>query len=200
MRILIAEDDFTSRIMLTALLKKWGFDPVITEDGKEAWDAMQQPDAPKLVILDWNMPAPDGIEICRRIRQIQISEPPYIIILTAKGEKSDIVTGLRAGANDYVAKPYDNEELLARLEVGRRMVELQSTLADRMRDLQAALENIKTLKGIVPICASCKKIRDDKGYWNQLESYIHSHTDAEFSHGICPDCMKKLYPDMFEDV
>ena len=181
------------------MLKKWGFDPVVTEDGKAAWEAMQQPDAPKLIILDWNMPELDGLEVCRRIRQREVTEPPYIIILTSKGEKADIVTGLGVGANDYVAKPYDHEELLARIEVGRRMVELQAALADRMRELQTALEKIKTLSGLIPICCNCKGIRDDKGYWNCIEKYILEHTDAELTHGICPDCMKKLYPDVIED-
>ena len=126
MRILIAEDDFTSRSILTAILKKWGYDPVVTEDGEAAWDALQQPDAPRLVLLDWNMPGMDGLEVCRRLREHETPNPPYVILLTGRGEKGDIVQGLEAGANDYVAKPYDNEELQARIRVGQRMLELQA--------------------------------------------------------------------------
>jgi len=130
MRILIAEDDFTSRSILTAVLKKWGFDPVVAEDGGAAWDVLQRPDAPRLILLDWNMPGMDGLEICRRLREIGSSNPPYVILLTARGEKGDIVKGLEAGSNDYVAKPYDNEELQARIRVGQRMLELQSHLLE----------------------------------------------------------------------
>jgi diguanylate cyclase (GGDEF)-like protein len=129
-KILIAEDDFTSRSILTAVLQKWGFDPVVTEDGGAAWDVLQRPDAPRLILLDWNMPGMDGLEICRRLKEIGSNNPPYVILLTARGEKGDIVQGLEAGASDYVAKPYDNEELQARIRVGQRMLELQSYLLE----------------------------------------------------------------------
>jgi DNA-binding response OmpR family regulator len=105
MKILIAEDDLTSRLILTAILKKWGFDPVAAEDGSAAWDILQKPDAPRLILLDWNMPGLDGLEICRRLRENESRNPPYVILLTARGEKGDIVQGLEAGANDYVSKP-----------------------------------------------------------------------------------------------
>ncbi len=193
MNILIAEDDYTSRVMLLAVLKKWKYNPVATENGAEAWNVMQRADAPKLVLLDWNMPEMDGLEVTRRVRGMSAAEPPYIVILTARGEKSNIVQGLEAGANDYVAKPYDHDELRARLGVGRRMVELQSVLALRMRELQKAQDDIKTLRGIIPICANCKNIRDDKGCWSQVEVYVRDHSEAEFSHGLCPVCVKKLY-------
>jgi diguanylate cyclase (GGDEF)-like protein len=130
MKILIAEDDLTSRSILTAILKKWGFDPVVTEDGGKAWEVLQQPDAPRLILLDWNMPAMDGVEICRRLREIVSSNPPYVILLTARDEKGDIVQGLEAGANDYVAKPYDSRELQARIGVGQRMLEMQANLLE----------------------------------------------------------------------
>jgi diguanylate cyclase (GGDEF)-like protein len=130
MKLLIADDDFTSRSILTAMLKKWGFDPVAAEDGSTAWDLLQKPDAPALILLDWNMPGMDGLEICRRLMENKSPNPPYVILLTARGKKSDIVAGLEAGANDYVAKPYDNEELLARIRVGQRMLEMQSNLME----------------------------------------------------------------------
>jgi two-component system cell cycle response regulator len=130
MKILIADDDFTSRSILAAILKKCGFDPVVAEDGGAAWDFIQRPDAPRLMLLDWNMPGMDGLEICRRLRDRHVPDPPYVILLTARGEKGDIVQGLEAGANDYVAKPYDNAELQARIRVGRRMLEMQSNLLE----------------------------------------------------------------------
>lgn len=128
MRILISEDDFTSRAMLTAVLRKWSYDPVTTENGAQAWEALQQAGAPKLILLDWNMPELDGVEVVRRVRTLVTSEPPYIIMLTSNGTKASVVAGLEAGANDYVVKPYDTDELLARIRVGQRMVELQANL------------------------------------------------------------------------
>ena len=130
MKILVAEDDVTSRTILTAILQKWDFAPVVVADGDKAWQIMQQPDAPTLALLDWDMPGIDGLEVCRRIRTRESSNPPHIIILTAKGEKADIVKGLDAGANDYITKPYDTNELRARVSVGRRMMELQAELIE----------------------------------------------------------------------
>jgi len=126
--MLIAEDDFTSRMILEKILTKWGYHVVVTSDGSAAWEVMQGPDAPDLVVLDWHMPGMTGLEVCRRIRKMDSPIKPYIIILTAKEEKTDIVTGLEAGANDYISKPYNNEELKARIRVGQKMVELQSGL------------------------------------------------------------------------
>jgi two-component system cell cycle response regulator len=128
MKVLVAEDDCTSRSMLAAMVARWGYDPLITEDGGAAWSALQQPDPPRLVLLDWNMPVLDGLDVCRRLRALASTDPPYVILLTGRAEKGDIVNGLEAGANDYVAKPYDNEELQARIQVGRRMLELQAHL------------------------------------------------------------------------
>ena len=194
MRILIAEDDLTSRTVLVGVLKKCGHDAVAAPDGAEAWEVMQHSDAPKLAILDWLMPGMDGIEVVRRVRATPTPQPPYIIMLTAKDGKTDVIAGLDAGANDYLAKPFDAGELRARVEVGRRMVELQAQLAESVSELQTALEHVKTLRGIVPICAHCKKIRDDQGYWSQVEVYVRDHSEAEFSHGICPECIKRFYP------
>jgi len=137
MRILIVEDDLTSRRILTAILKKWGYDPVVTEDGAAAWEVLQRPDAPDLILLDRKMAGMDGLEICRRLRENDASRSAYVILLTGLGEKSDIVQGLEAGANDYIAKPYDNEELRARINVGQRLLEAQASL----RQARDALEH-----------------------------------------------------------
>lgn len=140
MKILLAEDDLTSRSMLAAILKKWGYEPVVSEDGNAAWEALQKPDAPRLLLLDWNMPGLDGLEVCRRLRKKETSDPSYVILLTGRDAKSDIVEGLEAGANDYIAKPYDNAELQARIRVGQRMLELQA----RLLETQAALAHQAT--------------------------------------------------------
>lgn len=126
MRILIAEDDNTSRTILAGVLKKNGHEAVETADGEQAWQAMQKPDAPGLAILDWMMPKMDGPEVVRRIRAMAADQPPYIIMLTSKSDKADIIAGLDAGADDYLSKPFDPGELRARIEVGRRMLELQA--------------------------------------------------------------------------
>jgi phosphoserine phosphatase RsbU/P len=199
MRILIAEDSFTYRTMLAGVLKKSGHKVVETVNGAEAWEVLQQPGAPALVILDWMMPKMDGLEVVRRVRTLQSDRPPYIIMLTAKGEKADIITGLEAGANDYLAKPFDPGELRVRVEAGQRMVEMQETLTAKVKELHQALDHVKTLRGIVPICTYCKKIRDDQGYWDQVEVYVRDHTEAKFSHGICPECAKNRYPEFVQD-
>jgi CheY-like chemotaxis protein len=193
MRILIADDDPVSRLMLSALLKKVGYEIEEAVNGTEAWKAMQRPDAPKLAIIDWVMPEMDGLEVIRRIRAQPTGHLPFIILLTACVKMSDILAGFSAGANDYLTKPYHAEELQARLEVGRRMIDLQDRLTTKITELGQALEQIKLLSGIIPICSGCKKIRDDAGYWQQVEMYISKHSEAKFTHGICPECEKKLY-------
>ena len=126
MRILIAEDDPVSRRVLETTLGKWGHEVIVTCDGAEAWDALRREEAPKLAILDWMMPGMDGPEVCRQVRQLKSRTPVYLILLTAKGRKEDIVAGLEAGANDYLTKPFDRDELRARVEVGSQVVGLQT--------------------------------------------------------------------------
>jgi DNA-binding response OmpR family regulator len=125
MKILIAEDDLTSRAVLSGVLKMHGYEVIETSNGREAWLALQQPEAPRLVLLDWMMPEMDGPEVLRQVRALQTDRPPYIIMLTAKCEKPHVIAGLDAGANDYLVKPFDAGELLARVEVGQRVVEMQ---------------------------------------------------------------------------
>ena len=130
MRILIADDDPTSRVILKELITKHGHDVVTAVNGTEAWQAMQQPEAPRMLILDWMMPEMDGMEVCRRIREQDTDLPPHIIMLTARGGKADIIAGLNAGADDYLAKPFDSGELSARINVGCRLIEMQNKLLE----------------------------------------------------------------------
>lgn len=194
MKILVAEDDATSRAILASVLHKHGYEVTEAVNGKVALQLMQSASPPHLVILDWVMPEMDGMEVLKRIRAVPTDNPPYVIMLTHKESKSDIVEGLDNGANDYLIKPFDLGELRARVAVGQRMLELQDAVAAKITELQEALEHIRTLRGIVPICANCKKIRDDEGYWHRVEAYVSEHTEAQFSHGICPECAKALYP------
>jgi phosphoserine phosphatase RsbU/P len=187
-RVVIAEDDAVSRSILETLLRKWGYEVTTTLDGEAAWAALQEPDAPSLAILDIMMPGLDGLELCRRLRRKVSAIPPYIILLTANHGVSEIVKGIEAGADDYLTKPYDRDELRVRVQVGARIVELQTKLAERVGQLEAALSHVKQLQGILPICSYCKKIRNDLNYWQNVDSYVADHSQAEFSHGICPSC------------
>ena len=192
MKILIAEDDPVTNEMLVLLLKQWGYQVLTTHNGTEAWQAFQAAEAPALAILDWQMPGLDGVEVCRRIRLRPDLKHVYLLILTSMSRPDEIVAGLEAGANDYIIKPFKAPELRARLSVGARMVELQLELAEQVSELEKALSEVKQLRGILPICSYCKKIRDDRNYWEQVEDYFARHTDARFSHSFCPDCYEKI--------
>ena len=196
MRILIAEDDLTSRTMLSVVLKKTGHETVETTNGLEALEALEKSDAPEIAILDWMMPIMDGVEVIRRIRAKADGPQPHIIMLTTKSDKADIVAALEAGADDYLVKPFHPAELRARVEVGRRLTEMRSQMTEKIRDLRLALEDIRNLQSILPICMHCKQIRNDKGYWENVEAYISRHSGTLFSHGICPACAKTYYPDI----
>jgi phosphoserine phosphatase RsbU/P len=191
-KILIAEDDRVSRRLLETSLLKVGHQIVLTENGEQAWQALQQDSSIPLAILDWNMPGLTGPEICERARRTKTDQPLYLILLTSRDSRDDIVSGLQAGANDYVTKPFDFAELGARVQVGERVVQLQKAVAARVKELEEALANVKMLQGLLPICLYCKKIRDDRNYWQQLDKYVAAHTDTQFSHGICPDCYEKV--------
>lgn len=196
--ILVADDDPISLRLLEKALSKWGHEVTVARDGTEAWQALTKPESPPIAILDWMMPGMDGLTICRRIRTMPATPPRYLILLTARNDYVDIVAGLDAGANDYVTKPFHHAELRARVRVGIRVQELQCSLADRVHDLEMALKQVKQLRGLLPICMYCKKIRKDEGYWQQVEAYIGEHSEAEFSHGICPDCYEKLLRSQLE--
>ena len=192
MRVLIAEDDAVSRCLLEATLTKWGYEVIVTTDGLQALEALSRPDAPSLAILDWMMPGLDGSQVCLKARALAGERLLYMILLTAKGRKEDIVEGLTAGADDYVIKPFDRPELKARINAGERILRLQAELAARVKELEFALANVKLLQGLLPICCYCKKIRDDKNYWQQVDTYVADHSEAQFTHGICPDCRDNI--------
>jgi DNA-binding response OmpR family regulator len=198
-RILIAEDDPVSQQLLAAFLRKWEHEPVPCSTGPEAWEALRRPDAPRMAILDWMMPDLEGPQIVRLLREREAAtrEPTYVILLTALDGPSDIVEGFDAGADDYVTKPFHKDELRARVRVGARMLELRHRLAERVRELERALAQNRALRGLLPICSYCKKIRDDRNYWTEVESYLSQVSDAEFSHGVCPGCYDRhLRPEM----
>jgi DNA-binding response OmpR family regulator len=187
-RVLVADDDPVSRHILDATLRKWDYEVITAIDGLEAWEELRRPDGATIALLDWSMPNLDGVEVCRLVRDLQPAGPRYLILLTARSHREDLLEGLGAGADEYVTKPYDPRELRARVQTAQRIVNLQRTLSDRVRELEQALQQVKQLNGLLPICSYCKRIRDDRNYWQQVEAYLAAHTAARFSHGICPDC------------
>jgi DNA-binding response OmpR family regulator len=188
MRVLIADDEATSRHLIQATLGGWGFEVLVAVDGCEALRVLQGPRGPEIAMLDWMMPGIDGLDVCRRMRATMPNAATYIILVTARGGLENVVRGLEAGADDYITKPFDPRELRARLHVGVRIVQLQRALLERFRELEDALKRVKQLQGLLPICSYCKKIRNDRNYWEQVDAYITSHSEARFSHGVCPDC------------
>jgi phosphoserine phosphatase RsbU/P len=191
-RILIAEDEPVSRRLLEQTLVRWGYEPIVCSNGDAAWSALRTPDAPRVAVLDWMMPGMDGTEVCRAVRQADLTLQPYLILLTSRSKPEDIILGLQAGADDYLTKPVDRGELEARLQVASRVVSLQDRLTERVRELEEALGSVRQLQGLLPICAYCKRIRDDQNYWKQVETYLADHSDVQFSHGICPSCLERV--------
>ena len=159
---------------------------------------------PDLIITDWEMPVMTGIEAIRRLKEIDSTKDiPAIVASGVMTSSDNLRTALEAGAVDFIRKPIDKIELIARVrsilllaDSYREIRQQRDELTKKNQELTEAIEKVKTLSGLLPICASCKKIRDDEGYWNDVEVYVVNHSDARFSHGICPDCMKKLYPDV----
>jgi len=198
--VLVAEDEPVSRRLLEKSLLQWGYRPIVCPDGLEALGLLRADDAPRIAVLDWVMPGMDGVDICRAIRDSNTPKQPYLILLTARVRPEDIVQGLRAGADDYITKPVDREEFEARLQVASRIVGLQQRLSDRVNELEQALTRVRRLQGLLPICAYCKRIRDDQNYWSQVETYLAEHTDVQFSHGICPSCLERVIESETQDT
>lgn len=199
MEVLIADDGLTIRRLLETYLTNWGYDVVSVSDGNEAWKELQNPDAPRLVILDWLMPGMDGVDVCRKARELPHGNLFYIIIFTSLEDKKDLVTALDAGADDFIIKSFDKDELKARVKVGERVARLKSELDSRVKSLEESMAHVKLLQGILPICMHCHQIRDDKEVWQRLDKYIAEHTDVMLSHGLCPDCYEKHYPDFYKN-
>lgn len=196
MEILLADDDRVLRVMLRKQLAGWGYEPLEAADGDAAWNLLSAPRPPRLALLDWEMPGREGVEICREYRELSEKENrplTFLIILTARRGQQDVIAGLDSGAHDFIKKPVDIGELRSRLAVGRRLVEAE----DRLRQ---AMEQIQQLQGLLPICSGCKKIRDDTGYWTQIETYISRYSTAEFSHSFCPECLQRLYPEVYKKI
>jgi PleD family two-component response regulator len=192
-RILIVDDERYNIKVLTDFLRE-DHKIMAAKDGEHALKAAQGPNPPDLILLDIMMPGIDGYTVCKRLKENDKTQNIPVIFVTAVSEIMDAARAFELGAVDYVAKPFNPMTIKARVKTH---IQLSRTL----RDLKEALVQVKTLRGMLPICSHCKNIRDDKGYWRRIESYVQKHTEAEFSHGICPDCAKKYYPnyDLYDD-
>lgn len=176
--VLVVDDNPQNLQVLGPMLEKKGYDVAFATSGEQALEFVAG-ETPDLVLLDIMMPGMDGYEVCQRLKEIKSTASIPVIFLTAKSDTDDVVRGFEAGGVDYVTKPFNSAELLARVKTHL--------------ELKNAREEIKTLRGILPICAHCKKVRNDSGFWEQVEVYIGNHSEAEFTHGLCPDCEKELY-------
>jgi sigma-B regulation protein RsbU (phosphoserine phosphatase) len=192
MIVLVADDLDINRKLLRTLLAAEGYAVIEASNGIDAFNILQTATGPMVGLIDWEMPEMEGIEVCRQARALKGSPPIYLILLTVRDSKQDIVAGLQGGANDYITKPFDKTELLARVSIGRQMVQLQQTLTEHVSELKEALISVKQLGGLLPICSYCKKIRDDQNYWQQVEAYVGKHSEAKFSHSICPQCYEEI--------
>src|SRR5881398_3657601 len=181
--VLVVDDDAVSSAQLCALAKAAGYTPTAAANGREAWDMLQLSRF-QLVISDWYMPEMDGVELCRRVRARRDKPYVYFIMVTARGGKQQYLAGMDAGADDFITKPVDPDELRARLTVAERILGLRTEL--------------QQLEGLLPICSYCKRIRNDHDQWKTLEDYIEQHFATQFSHSICPDCYTKYVEPQLE--
>ena len=192
--ILVVDDEPTIRFVTVRLLQKAGYEVVETDSGESCLDMVREI-RPDLVVLDIVLSGINGYEVCRRIKEDKDLQGVYVLLLSGQRTESDDQSeGLEIGADGYVARPVSNREFLARIQAMVRIIRAERERDRLIGELQKALDSIKTLRGLLPICCYCKKIRDDRGYWSQLEVYIQSHSEADFSHGICPECVEKFHP------
>ncbi|MCP4688797.1 MAG: response regulator [Desulfobacterales bacterium] len=171
--ILVVDDNLQNLQYIGNILGKSGYEPTMIRSGLQALTFLEKK-RPDLILLDIMMPEMDGLEVCKRLKMDMALKDIPVIFITARTDTEDIVKGFDAGAVDYITKPFNSAELLARVKTHIEM---------------------KILRGMIPICSNCKKIRDDKGFWKQLEVFIQAYSHVTFSHGICPDCMEALYGD-----
>jgi DNA-binding response OmpR family regulator len=173
-KILAVEDDAVARAVLRQALRRLGHDVVEAPDGEAAW-ALLQNEPVRVIVSDWMMPHSDGLDLCRRIRHRAGAEYIYFILLTSRDATEENQTAAAdAGVDDFLTKPLDLPELWTRLRVAERILRYTT--------------QVRQLEEMLPICSYCKKIRDDRNYWQQLEGYISERTGSDFSHSVCPDC------------
>ena len=187
-KILIAEDEFTTRLMVQVCLENWGYSIDSVEDGKTAWDIMTKKNPPQIAVLDWEMPGLSGTELCRQIKRMDRRSPIYVILLTARDSENDISQGFAAGADDYITKPFNDDELRARIRVAERIVTIQSSLSSSLKELQEALNMLETFDETIAVCKKCQKLEDFDGAWRKPVELLDYPVDPRFLEGRCPEC------------
>jgi DNA-binding response OmpR family regulator len=187
-QILVADDDTVSRTVLVRTLEHWGHEVDAVGDGLEACRRLLAPGAAPLAILDWNMPGLEGPDVCRQLRASSIRVQPHLVILTARHTSEDLATALQAGADDFLSKPFDRVELMARLHAGMRIVNLHRALTDRIHELEESKRREDQLRSLMPICSYCKKIEGDRDAWEPIDQYLAEH-GYRFTHAVCPTCL-----------
>ncbi len=196
--LLFVEDERVTRSTIAAMLERQIRTVYQAGDGRAGLEAFKA-HRPEVVITDIRMPVMSGLDMAREIKAF--SPRTHIIVTTAYNDTEFFLDAIDIGIDQYVLKPVDRDRLFAAIGRCQEILSLERTIKFKdaeqkrlIKELKSALARIKTLQGLIPICASCKKVRDDKGYWNQIEAYISEHSGAEFSHGICPECARKIYP------
>lgn len=197
--IMIVDDIIQNVKLLMEVLSREGFQVRTANRGELALRSIRAK-KPELVLLDIMMDGMDGYEVCRQLKADSKTAQIPIIFISAFGEETQKVKGFEAGGVDYVTKPFSPEEVLSRVKTHIALRRAQEELETRATELEKALTQVKKLSGLLPICCSCKKIRDDSGYWQQIEDYISNHAEVDFSHGICPNCLRDLYPEYADNV
>jgi phosphoserine phosphatase RsbU/P len=182
--ILIVDDQPGNLKVLLSFFKKHDFHIRVADSGDRALKALRNEKKPDLILLDVMMPGLDGFETCKRIKEDEELSGIPVVFMTALDSVENKIAGFEAGGVDYITKPFQQVEVLARINT-------HLALRKKEMELQQALDEVRQLKGILPICCGCKQIRDDKGYWQQVEQYISAHSDLRFSHGYCPACYEK---------
>jgi phosphoserine phosphatase RsbU/P len=201
MSIPIVDDTPETLKMLQVILESAGYEQILLAgSAQEAFQHLGMGDRSEdaadveLVFMDVVMPEMDGVEACRRIKAADRFRDLPVIMVTAKTEAGFLDAAFAAGAHDYITKPVNRLELLTRMRSALRLKREIERRKAREKELEQALGEIKVLRGLLPICSHCKKIRDEKGKWHPVEGYIRDHSNADFSHGICPECLNKYYP------
>ena len=198
-RTILIIDDIPRNIeVLAHILVKENYYIIAALNGRQAFKIIAHR-LPDLVLLDIQMPEMDGFEICKKLKKSSVTRDIPIIFLTAKTDSKYIVKGFELGAVDYVTKPFRAPELLARVRTHIELKDSKKAQQELIQSLRKALEDVGTLKQLIPVCVSCKKVRDDEGYWKKIEEYFYKNSDYLLSHGLCPECAEKLYPDIYGD-
>ena len=194
-KILIVDDDPDILFATARIVESAGYEVLKASTADHCMKLVKK-SRPDLILLDVVLPDTEGTVICRQIKEDPALKDIFVVLISGeKTESARQANGLESGADGYIARPITNRELLARVNAMVRILEAERERDRLIIQLKAALAEVKTLSGLLPICSGCKKIRDDKGYWNQIESYINKHSEAQLSHGICPECAEKYYPD-----